>query len=314
MAQMTAAQHGGRQAAGREVPVRRIELEPSFATVPKHFARDGDLLGSHFVATLSAVFPEGEKFFIRSVKHYRDRITDPVLKEQVSGFIGQEVVHGREHHAFNEHLATLGYPTMRMDRFLRRAMEFRTRRISPMVNLASTAALEHFTATLAEFVMTSEQTREAMGHDAVRDLFLWHALEESEHKAVAFDVYRAVGGTEPMRIITMKLVRYSFVVSTAIEMVLSLLRDRATYRPGALRASWRRFRRLPIVSRAMWEQLKEYERPGFHPDDRPTDHLIQTWREQLFGRDGAMLYAQRGSRQGGDSGTARSEGLEPPTF
>ena len=266
-------------------------MEASFASVPRHFAAEGDLVTSHFIAALSALFPEGENFFIRSVRHYRDQITDPRLKEQVAGFIGQEVVHGREHGAFNEHLATLGYPALRVDRLLRKGLEFRSRRVAPIANLASTAALEHFTATLAEVVMTSEETRQAMGHEAVRDLFLWHALEESEHKAVAFDVYRAVGGGERLRIVTMKLVRYSFVLGMVLQLLASLARDRNTYRPGALRASWRRFRRQPIVSRAVWDQLKEYERRGFHPDDRPTQHLIDGWREQLFGAEGQMLYA-----------------------
>src|SRR5437763_6854849 len=131
----------GKAAAVRDVPVRRIDLEPAFDSVPRHFAEDGDLITSHFIAALSAVFPEGENFFIRSVKHYRDRITDPRLKEQVSGFIGQEVVHGREHGAFNEHLATLGYPALKIDRLLRRGMQFRSRHVAPIATLASTAAL-----------------------------------------------------------------------------------------------------------------------------------------------------------------------------
>ena len=270
-------------------------MESAFASVPRHFAADEDLITSHFIAALSALFPEGENFFIRSVKHYRDQVTDPSLKEQVAGFIGQEVVHGREHGAFNEHLATLGYPALRIDALLRKGMGFRSRHVAPIANLASTAALEHFTATLAELVMTSEQTREAMGHDAVRDLFLWHALEESEHKAVAFDVYRTVGGGERLRIMTMKLVRYSFVLGMVVQVLLSLARDRATYRPGVLRESWRRFRRQPIVSREVWEQLKEYERRGFHPSDRDTQELIDTWREQLFGSEGQMLYAVSGA-------------------
>jgi hypothetical protein len=67
------------------------------------------------------------------------------------------------------------------------------------------------------------------------------------------------------------------------------------YRPGVLRESWRRFRRQPIVSRAVWDQLKEYERRGFHPDDRPTQDLIDAWREQLFGADGQMRYALAGT-------------------
>src|SRR5205807_402389 len=107
-------------------------------------------------------------------------------------------------------------------------------------------------------------------------------LEESEHKAVAYDVYRAVGGSERLRIITMKIVRYMFVVSTAVQVVISLLLDRATYRPGALRESWRRFKKQPMLSRAIWEQLRDYERRGFHPDDWPTDDLVAEWRERLF--------------------------------
>jgi predicted metal-dependent hydrolase len=134
-----------------------------------------------------------------------------------------------------------------------------------------------------------------MGHDAVRDLFLWHALEESEHKAVAFDVYRSVGGTERLRILTMKMVRYMFVISTTMELIVSIVGDRETFRRGVLRKSWRTFRRQPIVSREVWEQLKEYERRGFHPNDRPTQDLIDVWREQLFGAEGLMLYATRGA-------------------
>src|SRR5690606_28653883 len=105
---------------------------------------------------------------------------------------GQESVHGREHRVLNERLAQLGYPTKGIERFTRRGLESRERLAPPISNLAFTAALEHFTATLAELLLSSEDVRALFGHDGVRDVFLWHALEESEHKAVAFDVYRAM--------------------------------------------------------------------------------------------------------------------------
>jgi hypothetical protein len=271
-----------------KVPVRRVALEPMFETVPRHFAADGDLISSHIIAALSAVFPDGEDFFVRSVKHYRDRIDDPELAVEVSGFIGQEVSHGREHRAFNTHLDTLGYHTKFVERITRRGIAFRERHMPAITNLASTAALEHVTATLAELVLRSPQTQEAFGHEAVRNLFLWHALEESEHKAVAFDVYRAMGGSERMRIITMKLVRFLFVAGTALQVVASLLQDRSTYRPGALRRSWRYVRTQPFLSPELWEQLKSYEQPGFHPDDRPTRDLVDRYREELFGPNGSI--------------------------
>jgi predicted metal-dependent hydrolase len=274
--------------ATRKVPTRRISFEESLQSVPKHFAADGDLILSHLAASLSAVFPDGEDFFVRSVRHYRNDITDPELKRQVAGFIGQEAVHGREHRAFNDRLHQLGYPTKRFERITEKGLAFRERHMSPAANLAATAALEHFTATLAELVLTNEEVRGEFGHDEVRNLFVWHALEESEHKAVAFDVYRAVGGTERTRVWTMNFIRFGFVAGMALQMIVSLLGDRATYRRGNLRRSWRRFRGSPIMSKELWLQLKDYNRPDFHPDDRDTQALVEQWRAELFGADGSL--------------------------
>ncbi|MDZ7732962.1 MAG: metal-dependent hydrolase [Acidimicrobiia bacterium] len=208
---------------GRAVPTRRISLEESLAEVPKHFAKDGDLIQSHLMAVLSSLFPDGEDFFVRSVRHYRDQITEPELKRQVAGFIGQESVHGREHRVFNDRLDELGYPTKRIEAIVRRLFEFREDKVPASSNLAVTAALEHFTAVLAELLLTDPDLRELTGHPAVTELFAWHALEESEHKAVAVDVYRAVGGTERMRRWTMKGVRKGFVSFTTLMLVASLL-------------------------------------------------------------------------------------------
>ena len=272
----------------RKVPTRRISFDESLEGLPKHFAADGDLILSHLAASLSSVFPDGEDFFVRSVRYYRDRITDPELKRQVAGFIGQEAIHGREHRALNEHLAKVGYPTKTFEKLTKKALGLRERIAPPAANLAATAALEHFTATLAELVLTKAEVRELFGHDEVRNLFLWHALEESEHKAVAFDVYQAIGGTERMRVWTMKAVRFGFLLGLTIQMVVSLAGDRDTYKPGRLRKSWKRFKRSPLMSRDLWHQLREYDAPNFHPDDRDTTALVERWRDELFGGSGTL--------------------------
>ena len=240
------------------------------------------------IAALSSVFPDGEDYFVRSVRHYRDQVTDPALKRQVAGFIGQEAVHGREHRVFNDRLAELGYPTKHYEKFTRFGLRIRGRLAPAKANLAATAALEHFTATLAEVVLTSEEIRDLMGAEPVRDLFVWHALEESEHKAVAFDVYRAVGGGERLRVWTMNFFRYGFVLGMGLAVVLSLLGDGATYRKGNLRQSWRRLKTSPIVDPKLWAQLKDYNRPDFHPDDSDTTALVETWRAELFGENGTL--------------------------
>jgi predicted metal-dependent hydrolase len=272
----------------RTVPTRRISFEESLQDLPKHYAADGDLIQSHIAAGLSAVFPDGEDFFVRSVRHYRDRITDPELKRQVGGFIGQEAMHGRQHRLFNDRLDELGYPVKRIERFTKWGLELRTRVAPPAANLAATAALEHFTATLAELVLSSQETRDMFGNDEVRNLFLWHALEESEHKAVAFDVYRAVGGSERLRIWTMKFLRYGFILGMTIQVILSMLVDRKTYNPRTLWRSWRKLRRSPIMDRDLWLQLKDYERRDFHPDDRDNKGLVEYWRNHLFGEQGTL--------------------------
>lgn len=272
----------------RKVPTRRISFKESLQSVPRHFTADGDLVQSHLTATLSSLFPDGEDFFVRSVRHYRDRITDPELKREVAGFIGQEAMHGREHRAFNDRLAELGYPTKSFERRTKRLFAVRNRYFPAIYNLALTAALEHFTATLAELVLTNDEVRESFGDATVRDLFVWHALEESEHKAVAFDVYCAVGGREGLRIWTMRVLRYGFVTWMAIHMAISLLRDRATYRRGNLRRSIKAFLASPLMRRDVWRQLCEYDRRGFHPDDRDTSALVEHWRRELFGDDGRL--------------------------
>lgn len=281
--------------AGRKVPTRRMSFEESLRDVPRHFAEDGNVILSHVTAALSSVFPDGEDFFVRSVRRYRDQVTEPELKRQVAGFIGQEAVHGREHRVFNERLAELGYPSKGFERFVRRLLAFREKAAPGRANLALTAALEHYTATLAELVLSSEKTRREFGDPAVRDLFVWHALEESEHKAVAYDVYRAVGGTERMRTMTMRLVSVAFPVVISGMVLLSMVRDPAAYNLRRLRRDWRVFKASGLMSREVREQLRTYYRPGFHPDDRDTTVLVEQWRTVLFGAEGTLNSKLMGS-------------------
>ena len=91
-----------------------------------------------------------------------------------------------------------------------------------------------------------------------------------------------------MRVWTMKALRFGFVVGMAFQIVVSLLGDRKTYRRGALRRSWRKVRRSPLLSKEVWDQLRDYDRRDFHPDDRNTTDLVIRWREELFGEQGTL--------------------------
>jgi predicted metal-dependent hydrolase len=246
-----------------------------------HLFMDGDLLITHMSVISSSMFPEGEDFFVRSVRRFRDQVTDPELRRQVAGFIGQEATHSRAHEAFNAKLAALGYPTAAIDRGTGVGMRAAERVLSAKACLALTAALEHFTATLAEQMLDVEEHRALYTSPAVRDLFTWHSLEESEHKAVAFDVYRAVGGSEWLRILVMRLVMAFAVSGLVAGVVVSAARDREGRRECSLRDSWRHLRRSPYARKAIWTQLRSYNRRGFHPDDHDTTALVLRWRDQL---------------------------------
>src|SRR3954467_4175617 len=273
----------------RPVPTRAIEFDARLGDMPKHFAADGDIVMSHVLAVLSSVFPDGEDYFVRSVEAVRDRIEDPRLREDVEGFIGQESMHGREHRALNERLAELGYPTRAIGTYVRKLTALRERLQGEKANLAVTAALEHYTATLAETLLTDPEARAEIGQQGVRYLLVWHALEEAEHKAVAFDVYKRVGGTERMRVAMMWVIHLNFLLETSIWTAISLAMDPAARRhPFRVIRGLGRLRRSPFVSRRAARQLFQYHRRGFHPNDRDTTKLIAEWRAQLFGSDGQL--------------------------
>jgi predicted metal-dependent hydrolase len=161
---------------------------------------------------------------------------------------------------------------------------------SKKLNLAFTAALVLYTATRAELLLTDEMARAAVGEPGARDILTWHALEESEHKAVAFDVYKAVGGGEVMRIFIMFLTDLLFILETSIMGVVSIAKDRYARRhPVKLLRSLARLPRSPFVSGRALRILAEYHRPGFHPNDRDTRALIADWRQALFGREGQLV-------------------------
>ena len=271
----------------RDVHTRRIRFAYPEGSLDKHYV-DGDLVMSHVVAVLSATFPPGEDFFVRSVRHFSDRITDPELKKQVAGFIGQEVTHGREHRALNDRLQEMGYPTRRVDRAAKRGLGLYEKKLPALSCLAVTAALEHYTAALAETLLTDERALALLGGSEVRSVLLWHAFEEAEHKSVAFDVYRAAGGSERRRIKTMRFMTFSFLFAVIMHTVLSMLADRATYNPKRLFKSIAALRHSPFLSKEVVARVKDYNRVGFHPEDNDNTELLGRWSAELFGEQGTL--------------------------
>jgi hypothetical protein len=270
----------------RSITTRRMVIEHS-PDIPRHFV-DGDLVQSHLMAVLSATFPKGEQFFVDSVRAYREEIDDDRLRAQVAGFIGQESMHGREHDRLNQVLQGLGYPTRRVDQGTGAVLGLFARVAPRSVQLALTAAAEHFTSVLAEQILGDDALASQHLSDELRALFQWHALEECEHKAVAFDVYQERVGSEVIRIATMHVVTALLATVALGALAASVASDPASRNPVRLVRSVLGLRRSPFARRTIGLRLLEYNRPGFHPDDRDTEELLARWRAALFGPEGTL--------------------------
>jgi predicted metal-dependent hydrolase len=274
--------------AKRPIRARRIRFSYPTGSLRQHYV-DGDLVMSHAMAYLSSVFPEGEDFFVRSVRRHADQLTEPELQPRVRGFIGQEVTHGREHQQLNERLHQMGYPTRLGDRTTRVFFALCERTLSPLTCLAITAALEHYTAVFAETLLSDERAQALLGQTEVRSMLLWHAVEESEHKSVAFDVYRAAGGTERRRISAMWFTMAFFGIGVITHIAASLARDRATYNPATLVRSLAALRHSPFLTSSVFARFGEYFESGFHPDHTDNNALLERWTKELFGEQGTLV-------------------------
>ncbi|MEK9720496.1 MAG: metal-dependent hydrolase, partial [Quisquiliibacterium sp.] len=223
---------------------------------------------------LSLLFPSGEKFFIDAVRAYRERIEDPQLASQVRAFIGQEGWHRSVHADYNAWLESFGLPASELDARSARKIALIKGKLPPRGWLAATVCLEHFTAIMARDLLSDPSLTAGM-HPSMRQLWTWHALEELEHKAVAFDVYKAIGGKYSTRVKAMLFVSANFAIDTLRNLFALLRAEGKLWSPGLW---WRGlgflFGRTPGV---FWRTLPgwiAFFRPGFHPWDDDDRALI----------------------------------------
>lgn len=270
--------------AARSLPVRAMGF--AFDRGVPRFWLMGSPHATHYSNALNSLFPEGERFFIRSVKHYVDRLEDdPELLKRVKGFFGQEGRHGHEHERWNRILEEQGYE---IESFLaghsKLAYGVFEKNVPPSLRLAVTAALEHFTATMAENGLTSELLDNA--HPLMADLLRWHAAEEIEHRSVAFDVFMKVDGRHHMRVLGLWVALAALLMSwrAAAKHLLEQEAKRGTDLEA--RAAWARMdprliaedrRRNAMFRRA----IRAYLRRDFHPDQRDTYPLARGYLESI---------------------------------
>jgi uncharacterized protein len=245
----------------------------------KYFFRGNPILSTLMYA-LSASFPDGERFFIDSVRYYQKDIDDPLLSAQIRGFIGQEAHHGHVHEEFNERALTLGMAMDRVQQRLKKRLDTAQRRLSPGQQLAITAALEHVTATLAQWTLENPEAGLNDGDNSpLSEMLIWHAMEEIEHKAVAFDVYRASVNDEKQRIAVANIIFRTFWIQMAISQLMLLWHDRKIPSLKHIREAWDFMWGKQGFRSWAAPEFKRYLKAGFHPNDIDQKRLIEQWQD-----------------------------------
>lgn len=219
---------------------------------------------SLFFDNLSQFFPPGERFFVASVKAHRSRITDPRLLEEVDGFCAQEGHHSREHVRYNAMVRQHGYAAASLEPFVEKLLRVVSRLSPRRRQLAVTCALEHFTALLGSLVLKYPQLLDD-ADPQMAELWRWHAWEETEHRAVAYDVYRAVRGPWLERVFVMFTTTIVFWSLVAVQQLRLMRADGILF---SVREWWSLARWLfgtPWNLQQLLVPYLRYYAPSFHP-------------------------------------------------
>ena len=228
---------------------------------------------------LSTTFPVGEAFFVESVRAFREG-APPKLAEEIKGFTTQEAIHSREHAAFNRRAADAGYDLTKLEEQVDYRLSI-TRTKPPIVSLAATMALEHFTAILAHELL--KDTRHLAGADKdAADLWRWHACEEIEHKGVAYDTWLHATRNWPrskrwkVKAKVMLFVTRNFVVDRTAGALELMRQDGVTGLRAWASLLWYLWVQ-PGVFRKIGGAWLKFFLPGFHPWDVDDRDLLRRY-------------------------------------
>ncbi|NUF13164.1 metal-dependent hydrolase [Acinetobacter oleivorans] len=277
-------------ATNQKIVRRNVELSYDANKSYSFYYEENPVVTSLFVV-LSAMFPPGEMFFIESIRKVRNQIKDEKLLEDIRAFIAQEAFHSREHKTLNNHLIHSNYPEVIEIEAKTKARLDKLRKLSTVEQVAATVVMEHYTATLARLLLTDQLIKRKTTQES-RNLWEWHALEELEHKSVAFDVLNAIGGNSSKnrklalarvtKLIMPIMFEYWIKILKRKDIRFSLmqLKDGVYLGFGGVN-------RLGILSKAFVDML-DVRDENFNPLHMQTEQLEAEFREKLFGQQGFL--------------------------
>jgi uncharacterized protein len=260
-----------------DIVVRRLLID--LDTPPERHWCGGDAFRTAWFNALSMSFPSGEQFFIDAVRAGVQTLPEPErarFEPAIKGFIGQEATHRRIHALFNAHLTKQGLVNRWEARAMRRIQALEG--ADPRIAVGATAATEHLTAILAEYLLGDTKSLQG-AEPRLATLWLWHASEETEHRATAFDLYRQMGGNEEWRLRLFRLVTWHFVADSLRQTVNNLWHDGSFWRAGTWASGWRfLFGRHGLV-RTLAGPWRRYRSADFHPSQQDESCAVAWLRD-----------------------------------
>ncbi|WP_419255631.1 metal-dependent hydrolase [Caulobacter sp. ErkDOM-YI] len=266
-----------------DVTVTPRDLHFDTQAVGKGAWLGGDVVGTAVFNALSLTFPDGERLFMDAVRHYRPKLSGKLL-DDAKAFITQEAIHSREHVAMNGGLDRNRYPVAAIEAQVKERTAM-VRGRGPMAMLGATIALEHFTSMMADSFMREDDLFKNTDPEMKR-LWQWHALEETEHKAVAFDVFQEVTkGWKPLdryrlRVRVMVLISIMFTRNITIYASDLLVADGMKRGVARAKVLWFLFGTPGLFRRCANEYWAWY-RPSFHPWDHDNRARLMGLRDQF---------------------------------
>ena len=257
------------------ITVRCLQFNPQ--AIRRHYFTNSPVM-SHLLTALSSTFPIGEQFFVYSVRNVRDKVQDETLQAQIAAFIGQEAMHSKAHAEFNAAWRSEDYNLDRFQAWLARKDDY-VKNLHPKIQLAITCAFEHFTALLGGYILRHPEVLATLDEDAAK-LWVWHAIEEIEHRAVAFDVYQAVYGDEKIRRMIMRSVTTGFASLTLYSATRLFLQDKKKSLPK-VGGNIFGFYLLGKMFLQLAPEYLAYFKTDFHPSEIDYTKLICYWKQRL---------------------------------
>lgn len=276
------------------IPIRHMRFDFDPKEIDPKFYLNTELASAYF-ASLSIFLTFGEDLVIDTARYHRELLKDPLLKQRVTALIGQEAIHSKMHNELNDALLEVDYPVQLFRTWASWVFDYGFNRLPQPMKLSLMAGIEHFTAVLAEYMMKHEEIFFRSKDEKQRAIWMWHMLEESEHKDIAYDVFQALSNNYALRIAGFfpALITILILISAASLMV-------PFYREPKNLIRWSYWKELPYsfslifglkdgVYGSTMQHIFDYLRPDFHPNDHDTSAYLSYYKEKLLNPEHGIL-------------------------